>query len=63
MLMISEELRDNINKFISGIQVPVSVAPNFLEVIKALSQLQEIPSAPLAESPPQEVKAVRRRKK
>lgn len=43
MLMISEELRDNINKFLGGIQVPVAIAPNFLEVIKRLDGLEKIP--------------------
>lgn len=41
MLLISKELRDQINVFLSGISVPVSVAPNFLAVIKALSELEE----------------------
>lgn len=43
MLIISEELRDNINKFLGGIQVPVFTAPHFLEVIKILSELQQMP--------------------
>lgn len=42
MLIISKELRDQINAFLGGIQVPVSLAPNFLTVIKALSELEEI---------------------
>lgn len=42
MLVISKELRDQINTFLGGIQVPVSVAPNFLAVIKALSELEEM---------------------
>lgn len=43
MLIISEELRDQINAFLSGIQVPVSVAPPFLTVIKELSNLEKAP--------------------
>lgn len=42
MLVISKELRDQINTFLGGIQVPVSVAPNFLAVINALSELEEM---------------------
>lgn len=42
MLIISKELRNQINAFLGGVQVPVSVAPNFLAVIKALSELKEL---------------------
>lgn len=41
MLIISKELRDQINTFLGGIQVPVSIAPNFLVVIKALNELPD----------------------
>jgi hypothetical protein len=42
MLKLDEKTRDSIVQYLSGISVPVSVAPNFLGIIDILGKLEKI---------------------
>lgn len=42
MLKLTEDTRDKIVQFISGLSVPVSAAPNFIGIVQALNGLEKL---------------------